>query len=92
MTFESYWENKGARVHVKTHEERARLAWDAARDSMITRRELGTILAALRCWQEHLRQEGVEPSAELMMIATNCSSFKALTPLEIDRLCEKLNQ
>lgn len=32
MTFTEYWETKGSRIQVESHEERARLAWVAAKE------------------------------------------------------------
>lgn len=62
----------------------------------IDERELGTILAALRHWQE--TSEGWEgglivteeiPTSD---IATDGGKFSALTPSEIDVLCERINK
>jgi hypothetical protein len=54
--------------------------------SSLTPRELATILAALRFWQE---QES--PPARQYDIATDCGEFKPLGSDEIDALCEQLN-
>lgn len=58
----------------------------------ITRRELGTILAALRAYQDkhlHGGPETTNPSIE--DIATDGGSFKPLGFRAIGKLCEKLN-
>ena len=51
-----------------------------------TARELATILAALRFWQE---QDA--PPAHQYDIATDCGEFEPLDSDEIDALCERLN-
>lgn len=52
-------------------------------------RELGTILAALRSWQQH----GLKARSNVIQeIATDGMSFDALTSAEIDALAERLNQ
>ena len=66
---------------------------------MLTERELGTVLAALRFWQCHGpprpdsvfdRMETGEQDA-LDEIRTGSSRFDPLTIEEIDSLCERLN-
>ena len=55
---------------------------------MLTSRELATVLAALRHWQQQLPREGVA-------FADGFPHFSDETPLsvdEIDALCERLNQ
>jgi hypothetical protein len=54
----------------------------------MTKRELSTILAALRYWQ----REGLwgDPQAELD-IASDGGTITPMTPDEIDELCERLN-
>jgi hypothetical protein len=52
----------------------------------LTPRELATILAALRLWQE---QEA--PPSRQYDIATDCGEFEPLGSDEIDALCERLN-
>ena len=52
----------------------------------VTPRELATILAALRLWQE---QDA--PPARQYDIATDCGEFEPLGNDEIDALCEQLN-
>jgi len=51
----------------------------------IDERELGTILAALRHWQETSSRD------ELLDIATNGGRFNPLTPGEVDAFCERIN-
>jgi len=53
-------------------------------------RELGTILAGLRLWQEYLQEKEFSP--DHMDIATNIGMFEPLSPDEIDELCERINQ
>jgi hypothetical protein len=48
-------------------------------------RELATILAALRYWQR------APMLGALADIATNDGEYEALSPDEIDELCEKIN-
>ena len=55
---------------------------------MLTPRELATVLAALRHWQQQLAREGLP-------FADGFPHFSDETPLsvdEIDALCERLNQ
>lgn len=66
----------------------------------LERRELATVLAALRHWQRtavfrsilngrtFIRMEA-DPEAQ---IATNQGQINPLDPLEIDTLCERLNE
>lgn len=56
--------------------------------SLEHRRELGTILAALRSWQRRGRRDR-EPM--IMSILTDDDSFAPLDPEEIDELCQRLN-
>jgi hypothetical protein len=56
----------------------------------IDERELGTILAGLRLWQEYLQSKEFSP--DHMDIATNIGMFEPLSPDEIDELCERINQ
>lgn len=57
-----------------------------------TARELGTILAALRFWQEHGMPETVTISGHpLWDIATDMGTVRALSSREVDALAEKLN-
>lgn len=51
-------------------------------------RELATILAALRFYQEQIERSDDWPAQS---IATNEGEFDPLTPQEIDALCERLN-
>jgi len=55
----------------------------------ITPRELATILAALRTWQDHQRSEWIEPSREFM--AEYFHDDEPLDEDEIDKLCIVLN-
>ena len=62
----------------------------------ITARELGTILAALRYWQNDMMEELTEAEREHRdpSIISPAHFFGSITPLngsEIDELCEKLN-
>ena len=66
----------------------------------IDERELGTILAALRHWQETSEEWGLTMAGEILTgdkgglldIATDGGKFSALTPSEIDVLCERINK
>ena len=55
----------------------------------MNKRELGTVLAALRLWQEHYGS--CAKVAHWVDIATDDGKFEPLSPKEIDGLCEKLN-
>jgi hypothetical protein len=67
--------------------------------NMLTERELGTVLAALRFWQSHgpprpnsvFDRLGSEEQDALDEIRTGSSRFDPLTADEIDPLCERLN-
>ena len=52
-------------------------------------RKLGTILAALRYWQQSVVSQG--HSVAYGSIATNLGTFDPLTADEIDELCEDIN-
>lgn len=52
----------------------------------IDNRERDTILAALRCWQGTKRR-----TRDLIEIATDDGAHEALSDLEIEQLCERLN-
>jgi hypothetical protein len=54
-----------------------------------TKRELATVLAALRCWQE--TQQDQPQSGMLDQIATEGGSLAALDKDEIDMLCARIN-
>ena len=54
-------------------------------------RETSTILAALRCYQQHLEESDEEMPSEFRDIATDGGTLVALTSDEIDALCEHLN-
>lgn len=54
-------------------------------------RELATVLAALRRWQEHLDPVNCH-GGDLREIATACGTVKQLTIEEINALCEWLNR
>lgn len=56
----------------------------------INDRALGTILAALRYWQN--RGSKHQPTEELEDIATNGGKHAPLTVDEIDGLCDALNR
>ena len=58
----------------------------------VDRRELATILAALRFHQdENLRISPEIPDQAIKDIATDCDTFKPLDFEEISRLCERIN-
>lgn len=58
----------------------------------ISRRELATILAALRFHQDENLQGGQEiPGGFLREIATDCGTISPLSFKEVSRLCERLN-
>jgi hypothetical protein len=50
-----------------------------------TQREIGTVLAALRQWQDPT------PNNDPYDIATDDGMFEALSEEEIDDLCERIN-
>jgi hypothetical protein len=56
---------------------------------MLSDRELAIVLAALRHWQES--QIGRLASGELWEVATDGGRFEALSSVEIDDLCRRLN-
>ena len=58
---------------------------------LITERELGTILAALRFLQFAIEQDSEVVPAWAHDVATNHQQFDALGAGEIDQLCETLN-
>jgi hypothetical protein len=53
--------------------------------TQLSRRDLATILAALRSWQQDLAENGDGPIAE------HFEDVSPLTVEEIDDLCERLN-
>lgn len=67
----------------------------------LNKRQLATILAALRYYQNDLERDAsegtwalasdVDPEGGIHAIATDNGSFEVLTPMEIDELTEKLN-
>jgi hypothetical protein len=58
----------------------------------ITRRELATILAALRFHQDENLQGGRDiPDQSIKEIATDCGLLKPLSFEEVGKLCERLN-
>lgn len=54
---------------------------------LLSARELGTVLAALRFWQ--LGSHNAH--ADIREIATEAGTFEALDGVEIDELCARLN-
>ena len=52
-------------------------------------RELGTVLAALRLWQNECSNDATDGA--LWDIATNGDTVQPLLDDEIDELCERLN-
>jgi hypothetical protein len=57
----------------------------------LTNRELGTVLAALRTYQEADIEAAGDLPEHILDIATDGDSFERLTHDEIDDLCERLN-
>lgn len=57
----------------------------------VSPREFHTIIAALRYFQEHGQCEPINRSAWIEDLASNLGQATALTALEIDQLCERLN-
>jgi len=65
----------------------------------IDERELGTVLAALRHWQDSPEVWGLVAAGEMLTheegglfdIATDSGRFDALSPEEVDALCERIN-
>lgn len=57
---------------------------------LFDRRELATVLAALRFWQDTM--DGGEPPAAYNTIATDLDRLDPLNTDEIDALCERVNQ
>ena len=55
----------------------------------MTEQELSTVLAALRCYQDHLTVQG--GPGIYTEIAANCGSVKPLNALAVAALCERLN-
>lgn len=55
------------------------------------KRDLATILAALRVYQCQLDRNGGRPPASVHEIATDCGTLVPLGPGEINDLCERLN-
>ena len=54
-------------------------------------RELATVLAALRLYQQQLEMNGGAPPQDVEDVATNGFEFEPMTTEEIDGLCEGLN-
>ena len=54
-------------------------------------RELATVLAALRVYQQQLEMNGGAPPQDVADVATNVFEFEAMSAEEIDELCERLN-
>jgi hypothetical protein len=58
----------------------------------VSRRELATILAALRFHQDENLQGGCEiQDQSVLEIATDCGQWKPLTSEEVSDLCENMN-
>ena len=53
---------------------------------MLNERELATVLAALRHWQQHIQRTGTA-----VRDSSHFEDVEPLTPEEIDRLCQRLN-
>src|SRR5262245_33408746 len=68
-----------------------------ATETIVDKRDMATIFAALRYYQERLRyiaegiQAGLLPDAVFDRIATGEGTFEALDVGEIDTLCERLS-
>ncbi|MFC1783810.1 hypothetical protein ACFL02_09545 [Planctomycetota bacterium] len=58
---------------------------------LINQRELATILAALRYYQEENLSDSDKISQEIKEIATNAGLLKPLNLKEVDELCERIN-
>ncbi len=54
-------------------------------------RELATVLAALRVYQQQLEMNGGAPPQDVEDVATNVLEFEPMSAGEIDQLCERLN-
>ena len=54
-------------------------------------RELATVLAALRVYQQQLEMNGGAPPQDVEDVATNVFEFEPMSVGEIDQLCERLN-
>lgn len=61
-------------------------------DRELNSRELATVLAALRCYQQVLELAGGDIPSNLLDIADNFGHTEALDITEIDDLYERLNQ
>ena len=59
---------------------------------MFSPRILNTMLAALRFYQQHGQCDPINRSVWIDDIATNGGQQQPLTALEIDQLCQRLNQ
>jgi hypothetical protein len=59
----------------------------------MNQREIGTVIAALRTWQDTMNGKTMtaERALDLAMIATNHADSNPLDSDEIDALCERLN-
>jgi hypothetical protein len=59
----------------------------------LNKRETATVLAALRHWQSALQSGAPWPKTQdFMDIASDGFTIKAMSPKEIDKLAEKINQ
>ena len=54
-------------------------------------RELATVLAALRVYQQQLEMNGGAPPQDVEDVATNAFEFEPMSAEEIDELCGRLN-
>ena len=54
-------------------------------------RELATVLAALRVYQQQLEMNGGAPPQDVEDVATNVLEFEPMSAGEIDQLCGRLN-
>jgi hypothetical protein len=57
----------------------------------LTDRELATVLAALRVYQQALAMNGDLPPRGADEIATDCGELEPMGADEIDALCESIN-
>ena len=54
-------------------------------------RELATVLAALRLYQQQLEMNGGAPPQDVEDVATNGYKFESMSSEEIDEFCERMN-
>lgn len=64
---------------------------DGSRKILFTREELGTVLAALRYYQQNGQGDPYNRSDAIHSIATRCDEVTSLDDAGIDELCERIN-